>query len=51
MRIDPQDLCWGCPTMRLGEVSVIAATVPDSAADGINDRTKEVFINARVVER
>ena len=50
-RIDPQDLCWGCPLEQLGKVSVITAMVPELALDGINDMTKEVFIGARVVER
>lgn len=51
LRIDPQDLCWGCPLEQLGKVSVIAAMVPDTVSDGINDQTKEVFVGARVVER
>lgn len=49
--IDPQDLCWGCPTMNLGNVSVIGAMVPDTASDGIDDARKEIFIGARVIER
>lgn len=49
--IDPQDLCWGCPTMALGHVSVIGTMLPDSAADGINDARREIFIGARVMER
>lgn len=51
LRVDPQDLCWGCPTMNLGNVSVIGAMVPDTASDGIDDARKEIFIGARVIER
>lgn len=51
LRVDPQDLCWGCPTMDMGHVAVIAAMVPDTVQDAIDERTKEIFIGARVVER
>ena len=51
LRIDPQDLCWGCPLEQLGKVSVITAMVPEISLDGINDQTKEVFLGARVVEK